>query len=135
RRSARRAALAVGLALVLAGCSIGGGGDSRDVTVGHLTVEVPADWTETDASGPWDTAFVGDGLKLQIAGTFSEDPTASAAYNRLDLPATTGLPGYESQGLHQPEVDVDGADTSMRTDFTYNDDGEAMEGTWVIAGQ
>lgn len=125
-----------GLVLALAGCSgSDAGGGAREVTVGHLTVTVPAGWTEQDVSGKWDRKFVGDGLELQISGTFSEDPTASAARGRLDLPATLGLPGYQSKGLHQPDVEVEGADTSLRADFIYTDDGAPMEGAWVIAGQ
>lgn len=72
---------------------------------------------------------------MQISGTFSDDPTASAAFTRLDLPAMVELPGYEDKGVHEPDIEIEGADTSMRRDFGYTDDGEAMEGTWVIAGQ
>lgn len=103
--------------------------------MGHLTVTVPKGWTEKKATGKWDKKFVGDGLELQISGTFSDDPTAAGAYGRLDLPATLGLQDYQSKGVHQPDVEVKGADTSMRGDFTYTDDGAAKEGCWVIAGQ
>lgn len=133
----RRDVMVSGLVLAVAGCSgsdEAGGGD-REVTVGHLTVTVPAGWTEQDARGTWDRGFAGDGLELQISGTLSEDPTASAAYSRLDLPATMELPGYRSGGVHQPDVEVEGADTSMRADFTYMVEGAQREGAWVIAGQ
>jgi len=122
-----------GAALALTACSDGGSG--QKVTVGHLTVTVPKGWTEKKASGKWDKTFVGDGLELRISGTFSDDPTASAAYGRLDLPATLGLKDYQSEGVHQPDVEVEGADTSMRSDFTYTDAGTPKEGCWVIAGQ
>lgn len=127
--------ITVGIALALAGCSTGGSEGAHEVTVGHLTVEVPAGWTEGKASGQWDKKFVGDGYEMQIAGTFSDDPTASAAFTRLDLPATVELPGYEDKGVHEPDIEIEGADTSMRRDFSYTDDGEAMQGTWVIGGQ
>lgn len=133
----RRDVMVAGLVLAMAGCSGSddpGGGD-REVTVGHLTVTVPAGWTEQDARGEWDRRFAGDGLELQISGTFSDDPTASAAFPRLDLPATLELPGYEDKGVHEPDIEIEGADSSMRRDFTYTDGGESMEGTWVIAGQ
>lgn len=138
RRPRRRVVLASGVVLALAACSgagDAGGTDTVTVTVGHLTVTVPPGWTEGEASGPWDKKFVGDGYELQIAGTFSDDPTASAAFPRLDLPATLELPGYEDEGVYEPDVEIEGADSSMRRDFTYTDGGEAMEGTWVIAGQ
>ena len=139
-RPGRRLVLTAGFALALAltGCSTtdGSGGDgAREVTVGHLTVTVPAGWSEEEPDGTWDRKFAGDGVELQIAGTFSEDPTASAARARLDLPATVELPGYESRGIHEPPVEVAGADTSLRTDFTYEDEGTTKEGAWVIAGQ
>lgn len=40
---------------------------------------VPEGWTEEPASGTWDQKFVGDGIELQIAGSFSRDPNATAA--------------------------------------------------------
>lgn len=132
----RRHLLMAGALLALAGCS---GSDApagaQEVTVGHLSVTVPEGWTEEPAKDPWDTKFVGDGYELQIAGTFSDDPSAVAAYPRLDLPAMLKLPDYESKGVHKPPVTVEGSDSSTRRDFTYTDDGTAMEGMWVIAGQ
>lgn len=136
RRPRRRAVLAAVGLMVLTACSgpsDAGGGDT--VTVGHLTVTVPSGWTEGEASGPWDQKFAGDGYELQISGTFSDDPTASAAFPRLDLPATLELPGYQDQGVHEPDIEIPGADSSMRRDFTYTDGSTTMEGTWVIAGQ
>ena len=128
----RRELLTAGAVLALTACS---DGSDQDVTVGHLTVTVPKGWVEKKATGKWDKKFVGDGLELQISGTFSDDPTASAAHGRLDLPAMLELPDYDSKGVHEPDVEVEGADTSMRADFTYTDDGAPKEGCWVIAGQ
>lgn len=136
-RGRRSAVTLLAVSLVaLAGCSGGSGGGSGDgqaVEVGHLTVTVPEGWTEEPASGEWDKKFVKDGVELQVSGTFSEDPTASAAYSRLDLPASVQLPDYEGKGARKAEVE--GADTAVQADFTYTKDGTPMSGVWVIAGQ
>ena len=135
-KARRGMVLTAALALVLSGCSTSeGSGGTGEVTVGHLTVTVPDGWQEKPAKGQWDRKFVGDDLELQISGTFTDDPTASAAHAQLDLPAMLELPGYDPQGVHEPDVSVAGADTSGRWDFTYTDDGKPMEGTWVIAAQ
>lgn len=137
-----RAQLAlVGLvgAIALAGC--GGSGSSAAaadgwtrVTVGQLSVERPSDWAQEPAGGDlWTERFVGDGVELQIAGKLSEDPTASAAVSRLDLPAMGGLDDYEGGGVRS--IEVKGADTAVRSDFTFTVDGQSRMGVWLIAGQ
>lgn len=118
--------------LVLSGCSQGPDG-GREVEVGHLTLSVPQGWTEEPASGQFDKKWVGDEVELQVSGSFSTDPTASAAYGRLDLPATLQLDGYRGQGAKKHEVP--GADTAVRADFTYDEAGEPRSGTWIVAGQ
>lgn len=124
-----RAVVVLATGVALAGC---GGADDK-VTVGHLTFTVPEGWEEQEADGDWDVKFVGDGMELQVAGEFSEDPTASAAYSRLDLPAMVNLEGYQPDGIGT--LEVEGADTALRADFTYADAGEPRDGLWVVAGQ
>ncbi|MBR7742650.1 hypothetical protein KC207_05030 [Phycicoccus sp. BSK3Z-2] len=128
------AALLAGLGLaVTTGCSGGTAGYS-EVEVGHLTLERPESWSEEPATGElWTQRYVGDGMELQVSGEFSTDPTASAAYSRLDLPATVQLEGYEGSGVDN--ATVEGADTAVRSDFTYTEDGTPHQGVWVIAGQ
>lgn len=119
--------------MAVAGCS---GSDEgwTELTVGHLTVERPSTWTEQTPSGKtWTKKFTGDSLELQISGLFSEDPTASAAVSRLDLPAMVGLEGYDGGAV--VKATVPGADTAVRSDFTYTDKGVTKKGIWVIAGQ
>lgn len=133
--SPRRPAVLLALTVALTGCGVGPGGSSdEETTVGHLTVTVPDGWTEEEGSGKWDKKFVGDGIEMQVSGTFSKDPSATTAFSRLDLPATTQLSDYrQTQPLENPEID--GADTSVRADYSYSDDGRRMEGVWIIAGQ
>lgn len=126
--------------LGLAACGQGGSGDAdaaagwTRVTVGQLSLERPSDWTEEPASGErWTKRFVGKGIELQVAGELSEDPTASAALSRLDLPAMQGLDNYDGGGATR--IEVEGADTAIRSDFTYTDGGTSKKGVWLIAGQ
>ncbi|KGN37569.1 hypothetical protein [Knoellia subterranea] len=135
------AAVATLVAFATTSCAGGGSDDSTGsadgwtkVTVGQLTLERPSDWTEEAPTGEkWTKRFVGDGVELQVAGEFSEDPTASAALSRLDLPAMVGLENYDGGGA--TKVDVKGADTAVRSDFTFSDAGTAKKGVWLIAGQ
>ena len=122
----RRTVIVAAVALLAAGCQ--GQGDGEETTVGHLTLSVPEGWTEESASGKWDKKFVGDGIELQVSGTFSEDPIASTAFSRLDVQATTQLSDYQqTKALENPEVK--GADS------TYTEEEEQMEGIWILAGQ
>lgn len=130
----RRTALVSVLVATLAGCTGSGAGDGEEVTVGQLSLTVPEGWSEESASGKWDQKFVGDGIELQVSGSFSKDPNASTAFSRLDLPATTQLSDY-SQTKALESAEVEGADSSVRADFTYTEQGSRMEGIWVIAGQ
>lgn len=137
-----RAQIAVAaLALVtLTGCGKGGSGSGEagpgwtKVTVGQLTFERPSDWAEEPPVGEnWDKRFVGKDIELQVNGEFSEDPTASAALSRLDLPAMQGLDGYDGGGADR--IDVEGADTAIRSNFTFKDGKVSKKGAWLIAGQ
>lgn len=130
----RRTVLVAAMVVALAGCTGQGAGGEQEVTVGHLSMTVPDGWTKEPASGKWDQKFVGDGIELQVSGTFSEDPNASTAFSRLDLPATTQLSDY-SQTKALENAEVEGADSSVRADFTYTEEGTGMEGIWIIAGQ
>jgi hypothetical protein len=104
------------------------------VSAGQLTLERPTGWQEAASTDEaWPMRFVGDGMELRIAPQFSEDPLAAAAYDRLDLPARVGLSGYTSGGAKAFEVP--GADTAIRSDFTYTENGAPRQGVWVIAGQ
>lgn len=127
-------------ASALAACNADGpsgtdaaGGWTR-VTVGQLSLERPSDWAEKPATGErWTTRFVGDAVELQVAPELSEDPTASAALSRLDLPAMTALDGYDGGGATR--IEVEGADTAIRSDFTFTDGGASKKGVWLIVGQ
>lgn len=130
----RRALPVIAMVAVLTGCTSQGAGGGEEITVGQLSVTVPEGWTEESASGNWDQKFVGDGIELQVSGSFSKDPNASTAFSRLDLPATTQLTDY-SQTKALEDAEVEGADSSVRADFTYTEEGTRMEGIWVIAGQ
>lgn len=126
------ASLVVGLALT--GCAPGPSAGWTTVEAGHLTLERPSSWQEQPAQGDlWTQRYVGDGMELQIAPLLSEDPTASAAFSQLDLPAMVSLPGYRGGGVQKAEVP--GADTAVRSDFSFTQDGVAKRGIWVIAGQ
>lgn len=103
------------------------------MAVGHLSVSVPDGWKEESASGKWDKKFVGDGIELQVSGSFSTDPRASAAFSRLDLSATTQLSDYK-QTKALENADLKGADSSVRADFSYPDDGTSMEGSGLSPG-
>lgn len=132
RRAAVLAVLAVGVVAVT-GC---GGPEEgwSSAEVGHLRIERPSGWREEAPTGDLFTKrWVGDSMEIQVAGDFSEDPTASAALSRLDLPATVGLPGYEGGAVQN--ATVEGADTAVRSDFTFTQDGATREGVWVVAGQ
>ncbi|MGE9809219.1 hypothetical protein [Janibacter sp. G1551] len=129
-------AAVVGLSACSSGGPAGGGAAEgwTEVKVGRLTLERPADWTEKSPTGEaWDTKYVGDGIELQVSGEFSDDPTANAALSRLDLPATLRLEGYKGGGMQ--DLEVEGADSAIRSDFTFTHEKETWEGTWVIAGQ
>lgn len=153
-RFARRAVLVAAgcLALVASGCSggtssgtsaggsggtVGGSGGSDGwtrVTDQHLTFEHPSDWTSQPPSGEkWTHRFVGDGMEMQVSGLFSEDVTASGALSRLDLTAMVGLEQYDGGG--KTFIEVDGADSALRSDFTFSDGGKARRGVWLLAGQ
>ena len=120
-------------ALVAGGCSESDDGWST-AEVGHLSVQHPADWTEEPPTGDLFTKrWVGDDMEIQVSGSFSEDPTASAAFSRLDLPATVGLADYEGGAVQN--ATVEGADTAVRSDFTFTQDGAPHRGVWVVAGQ
>ena len=120
-------------ALVAGGCSESDDGWST-AEVGHLSVQHPADWTEEPPTGDLFTKrWVGDDMEIQVSGSFSEDPTASAAFSRLDLPATVGLADYEGGAVQN--ATVEGADTAVRSDFTFTQDGAPRRGVWVVAGQ
>ena len=124
----------VGTSALLAGGCAGGDDGWSTAEVGHLTVEHPADWTEEPPTGDLFTKrWAGDEMEIQVSGSFSEDPTASAAFSRLDLPATVGLDDY--QGGAVQNASVKGADTAVRSDFTFTQDGAPRRGVWVVAGQ
>ena len=140
----RRTVLAATLALTVAagaGCSGGSessSGDAPDgwttVTDERITVQHPSDWASEPPSGkPWTHRFVGDGMEMQVAGSFSDDETASFALSRLDLPAMVELDAYDGGGA--TAIEVEGADSALRSDFTYEVDGTPMKGVWLIAGQ
>lgn len=131
----RRALLALACATALTGTGCSGTDAGwTAVEVGHLRVEHPSDWTEQPPTGTVFTKkFVGDGMEIQVSGLFSEDPTASAAFSRLDLPATVGLQDYEGGGVQN--ATVEGADTAVRSDFSFSDGGTRKKGVWIVAGQ
>lgn len=144
RTALRRTVLAATLALtVTAGAACSGGsesssGDAPDgwttVTDERITVQHPSDWASEPPSGkPWTHRFVGDGMEMQVAGAFSDDETASFALSKLDLPAMVELDGYDGGGA--TAIEVEGADSALRSDFTYEVDGTPMKGVWLIAGQ
>lgn len=142
-RLGRRAALAAAgcLALAVPGCSGGSGGAPSGssegwttVTDQHLTFQHPSSWTSQPPSGEkWTHRYVGDGMEMQVSGRFSEDVTASGALSRLDLPAMVGLDQYDGGG--KDFIEVEGADSALRSDFTYSDGGKVKKGVWLIAGQ
>ncbi|NHA69448.1 hypothetical protein [Phycicoccus flavus] len=132
-RAGALAVLAGALVLGAGGCS-GPDDGWTEVEVGHLTAQYPSDWTEEPPTGDVFTKrFVGQDMEIQISGRFSEDPSASAAFGRLDLPATVGLRGYSSGGTQN--ATVEGADTALRSDYTFEDEGTTKRGVWVVAGQ
>ena len=144
RTALRRTVLAATLALtVTAGAACSGGsesssGDAPDgwttVTDERITVQHPSDWASEPPSGePWTHRFVGDGMEMQVAGAFSDDETASFALSKLDLPAMVELDAYDGGGA--TAIEVEGADSALRSDFTYEVDGTPMKGVWLIAGQ
>ena len=122
------------LALLLVGCSAPDT-DWTTVEAGPLRLERPTRWVALPTRGDvWTLAFAGDGVELRIAPQFSEDPTAAAAFSRLDLPSTVGtLDDYTGGGVKQ--FPIEGADTGVRGDLTYRDGATTMRGIWVIAGQ
>ena len=139
----RRTVLAATLALTVAagaGCSGGSESSSGDAPAGwtsvtdeRITVQHPSDWASEPPSGkPWTHRF-GDGMEMQVAGSFSDDETASFALSRLDLPAMVELDAYDGGGA--TAIEVEGADSALRSDFTYEVDGTPMKGVWLIAGQ
>ena len=139
RRVVLAATFALGLA-VTAGCADGAGssGDApegwSEVTDNRITVQHPADWESRPPSGEkWTHRFVGDGMEMQVSGEFSDDVTAAGARSRLDLQAMVGLDGYVDGGLDA--ISVEGADSALRSDFTYEVDGTPMKGVWLVAGQ
>lgn len=140
RRAVLAATLALGLA-VTAGCADGADSSSGDapegwteVTDNRITVQHPTDWETQPPSGEkWTHRFVGDGMEMQISGEFSDDVTASGARSRLDLQAMVGLDGYVDGGVDA--IDVEGADSAVRSDFTYEVDGTPMKGVWLVTGQ
>ena len=140
----RRTVLAATLALTVAagaGCSGGSESSSGDAPAGwtsvtdeRITVQHPSDWASEPPSGEtWTHRFVGDGMEMQVAGSFSDDETASFALSKLDLPAMVELDGYVGGGA--TAIEVEGADSALRSDFTYEVDGTPMKGVWLIAGQ
>ena len=121
------------VALFLTGCTLTDPGWTK-VDAGQLSLERPAGWRSiASADAAWPLAFTGVGMEMRIAPQFSEDPLAAAAYDRLDLPARVGLSGYAPSGAKTFEVP--GADTAVRSDFTYTDAGTPRHGIWIIAGQ
>ncbi len=120
-------------ALLVGGCS-GSEDGWTTVEVSHLTIQHPSDWTEETQTGELFTKrWVGDGMEIRVSGSFSEDPTASAAFGRLDLPATVGLADYQGGGTQN--ATVQGADSAVRSDFSFTEDGALRRGVWVVAGQ
>lgn len=140
RRTVLVATLALGLT-VGAGCAGDTDSSSGDapagwtaVTDNRITVQHPSSWETQPPSGEkWTHRFVGDGMEMQVSGSFSDDETASFALSKLDLPAMVQLDGYDGGGADA--IEVDGADTALRSDFTYEVDGTPMKGVWLIAGQ
>ena len=140
RRAVLAATLALGLA-VGAGCAgpdASSTGDApegwTEVTDSRITVQHPTDWATQPPSGEkWTHRFVGDGMEMQVSGAFSDDVTAAGALSRLDLQAMVGLDGYVDGGYDA--IEVEGADSALRSDFTYDDDGTPMKGVWLVAGQ
>lgn len=137
----RRTVLAATLALGLAagsGCADSPSGDATagwtEVTDERLTFQHPTTWAKEPPSGEnWTHRFVGDGMEMQVSGAFSDDVTASGARSRLDLQAMVGLDAYVDGGLDF--ITVEGADSALRSDFTYEVDGTPMKGVWLVAGQ
>lgn len=140
RRAVLAAPLVLGL-LVTAGCADGSDSSSGDAAAGwtgvtdnRITVQRPAGWQTQPPSGEkWTHRFVGDGMEMQVSGAYSDDVTASGARSRLDLQAMVGLDGYVDGGVDA--ISVEGADSAVRSDFTYEVDGTPMKGVWLIAGQ
>lgn len=128
----------VSCAVLLAGAGCGDPeSDSepeREVTVGHLTLDVPEGMTERAPEGDrFDKRFVGDGIEVQVSGAFSDAPDASDA--RMEIVSIMSqTEDYESKGVEQ--LDIEGADTSVRTDTSYtDDDGTTQQVIWVLAAQ
>lgn len=137
RRTVLAATLALGL-LVVSGCADTVSGDAPEgwveVTDERLTVQRPAGWASEPPSGEkWTHRFVGDGMEMQVSGSFSDDEVASFALSKLDLTAMVELDGYDGGGADA--IEVEGADSALRSDFTYEVDGTPMKGVWVVAGQ
>lgn len=114
----------------------GGGGDTTytQVTQGHLEFQVPAGWKKsTQVTKPFDVKYTGDGIEVQVAGSFSDDTGAYSALGRLDLPATLKLPGYQPTSTNK--ISVDGAEDAVMRTFSYTDGGTSKQGVWIVATQ
>lgn len=136
-RSGRRPAAALAAAVLCVSACSSGGEDpesEREVTVGHLTLEVPEGMTERAPEGDrFDKRFVGEGIEVQVSGAFSDAPDASDA--RMEIVSIMSqTEDYESKGVEQ--LDVEGADSSVRSDTSYtDDDGATQQVVWVLAAQ
>lgn len=113
-----------------------GGGDAPYTTVsqGHLEVPVPSSWQRsTNVTKPFTVKYSGDGMQVQIAGEYGDNPSAYATLATLDLPATMGLSGYESGSSDL--IKVDGAHQGGIRNFTFTDGSTRKQGVWLVATQ
>lgn len=143
--TARRVAAAAALVVVTAATGACGGDGApagwTTTEAGSLTVAHPAGWEvrePVEGSEFWQVRLedaAGDDATVQLllGPDYGEEPTAAEASARLVAPAQVGVPfdGWRSEG--RAEVDVRGADTAERWDFTYaGEAGDRVRGVWVF---
>lgn len=143
--TARRLTAAAGLLLALplvAACSGDGAPAGWTTTeVGSLSLAHPPDWDvrePVEGSEFWqvqvqDAAGDDATVQLLLGPDYGTEPTAAEASARLVAPAQLGVPfeGWRSDG--RTDVEVPGADTAERWDFTYRGEGgDRISGVWVF---
>lgn len=141
-RRLRCVAVAAACVLVLGACSTDVPAGWTEREVGSLRVAHPDGWQQLGAESMggelWDVGLEGRAgdtatVQLLLGPEFGDDDTAAEASARLVAGAQIGLLFDEWSSAGRVELEVPGATSAERWDFSYvGRDGSRVSGVWVF---
>jgi len=111
------------------------GADAERGVQGRASVDIPAGWEETQGDATFTLRYEqpesATHEAIGIADDFGRFQGARAGASIFIAQAQLQLEGFCI--VSQEDIDVPGASSGVRVDFTFGPDGETSDGMWLVA--